>query len=829
MNTRIESMSHGDGKVYLQMVLDRISPDAEVILSARLKDGTKIPAHLFPFVPIDPASSANYVVVMPRFDVREVDLEFMEHAQDTPLSRSRLTVEMNMMSWRTRFNSFAHNELLSQMYDIEREYSANRMNIYFTDAIDDGEEIVVKMLVDMPNVDGADVMVDFADKWGNEIDLPVYSLLDEVYQPERFGDAERLRIGFSVRVQSSALDFCAIVYDANDLIAGGFAHFCDETYESLQDNFAQTMLDAASVDGYEAWYRHHCETLAGLALQREKTFAFQPLISLVLPVFAYDACYLPATLRALEQQTYSFFELIVVDCGLDEPSYDHAFRDWADDSRLTHITASADLDDASARLTGLLQSSGEVCAVLDPRIILAPEALFEYVRLINERRVQQGANASSTDEAVIKINPIPCEMVYANHDFFDREAGFHDPQFKPAFSPDLLYSYFYMGPLVFMARSVVDDISRHEGFSTDAFDYDLALKASQKARGIERIDQVLYHVQDAACISAEANAVGARREEEAFRLGRKVLALHLRRQKIDAVVLSEISDRIYRVKYRLPDPRPALSIIIPIKDEVELLDTCLSSLVEHDTLDGCELVIVDNASTDPETLSYLADLDTKLAHVRVVKYDAPFNPAAIANAAASGCTSDYLLFLDDDTEVITTNAVSTLLAHCMRPDVAVVAPKLLYPDDTIQHAGMMVGAYGTAGNVGVNCSRNAVGYMRRFSCTSNLSAVSSAVMMVKRAVFEEVGGFDERFKVSCHDVDFCLKVNKAGYRVAYNGGVEFYHQENATTGHALTAEQVMRAERERAFLHYRWPECFIKGDPYFSACLDGDSPYFRLS
>ena len=156
-----------------------------------------------------------------------------------------------------------------------------------------------------------------------------------------------------------------------------------------------------------------------------------------------------------------------------------------------------------------------------------------------------------------------------------------------------------------------------------------------------------------------------------------------------------------------------------------------------------------------------------------------------------------------------------MLAHCARKDVGVVGVKLLYPDDTIQHAGIMVGAYGSAGNIGVNLPRSMQGYMKRLGCASNLSAISASAMMVKRSVFQEVGGFDERFK--------------AGYRVAYNGTIEFYHQENATSGHTLTKDQLLRAERERAFLHYRWPKYFIEGDPYLSACLDSESPYYRLS
>ncbi len=814
MNVRLESMSHGDGKVYLQLVLDRLSPRAEVLLDAHLKDGTKIPSHLFPFVPIDPSSAANYVVVLPHFDVREVDLTFVEFSgEGEPLGQSRLTVEMNMMRWRTRFNTLVHNELMAQMFDIEREYSANRMNIFFTEAIEDGDEIVVKMLVDMPHEEEVEVMVDFLDKWGNEMDLPVYPLIDEVSKPSQFGDAARLHIGFSVRVMRDSKDFCAAVYDSNEKIAGGFAHFCDETYESLQESFREVLADASQDEEYEQWYRDHCETIAGLALQKNLSFPYQPTISLVLPLYAEDLCYIPATLLALAQQTYTLFELVVVDCGLDEQTYNRTFSRWYDDERLVHIVADSSLEEAAARVSGMLQSTGQVCAVLDPRIILAPEALFEYVRCANKIRAQEAS----------------LDVAYTHHDYFDREKGFHNPEIKPAFSPDLLYSYFYAGPLVFYSKEIISAVSQDEGFSTDAFDYDLMLKASVKAKTIERIDKVLYHIQDAACISAEADKVESRREEEAFRLGRKALALFLRRRHIEAVVLSEIAQRRYQVKYRLPESRPTLSIIIPIKDEVELLDTCLSSLVEHDTLDRCEFVIVDNRSQDPATKEYLEDLDCKLPHVRIVTYDKPYNPPAIANAAAATCTSDYLLFLDNDTEVISEGAVSAMLAHCMREDVGVVGVKLLYPDDTIQHAGIMVGAYGSAGNVGVNLPRSAPGYAKRFMCASNLSAVSGSAMMVKRSAFVEVGGFDERFMVSCHDVDFCLKVAKAGWRVAYNGDIELYHQENATSGHTLSGEQLVRAEKERAFLHYRWTRYFIEGDPYFSACFDSDSPYFRLS
>ncbi len=834
MNARIESMSHGNGKVYLQMVLDRLHDDSMVLLDAHLKDGAKVPSHLFAFHPLDSASQANYVVVLPHFDVREVDLTFLEYSgQGAPLAQSRLTVELNLMSWRTYFNALVHNELMEQMFDIEREYSSDRMNIAFTDAITDGDECVVKMLVDMPYVPEADVMVDFLDTQGHEIDLPVYPLLDEVHDAQRVGERARLQLGFSVRVRE-ATDFCVTVYDANDQMAGDFACFCEETYEPLHEAFSYYATDAARDERYEQWYRHHCETLAGLAQQRQVTFPYQPQVSLVLPLFAGDECYLGATLSALQQQTYEHFELVVVDAGLGEAEYQRAFATWEGDERLVHIEVEASLDEAAVRLTGLLQSSGEVCAILDPRVMLAPEALFECVRRINEVCKQAGApegelarDAKSADE--LRTWADTCGVIYAQHDFIDRERGLCKPVFKPVFSPDLLYSYNYCGPFVLFARSLINSISAGEGFATEGFEHDLLLKATARAQRVERIDQVLYHLQDPAAYSQAAVKAHARREEEAFRGGRKAVANHLRRMGAEAIVLSEVGERLYRVHYRLPDQPPSLAVVIFNKDHTALLDACLAALYESGEQLVREIVIVDNNSQDEQTQAYYDQIIQSDARIRVEPYAGIFNQAAMANVAMAKTSSEYVLFLDNDTEVITSEALSLLLAHCMRSDVGVVGAKLLFPDDTIQHAGFMVGSYGAAAAIGAHLPRSAQGYGKRLICASNVSAVSGSAMMVRRSVFNEVHGFDERFRMGCFDVDFCLKVHKAGYQVVFRGDVELYHHEHATAGHALSLEQRLRAEQERGYLHYRWPRIFVEGDSYFSACLNKEVPYFLLA
>lgn len=855
MNTRLESMSHGDGKVYLQMVLDRLHADATVLLDARLKDGTRVPSHLFPFRPLEPSSHANYVVVLPHLDVREVDLSFVEYAgADTPLSQSRLTVELNMVKWRTRLNTLVHNELTAQMLDIEREYCVDRMSVYFTDAIVDNDEIVVKMFVDMPHEDGSDVAVGFTDRVGHEIDLPVYPLMDEVCPQVRFGEEERLHVGFSVRVSVDARDFCVTVYDENHLVDGGFAVFCDETYEPLQEAFEGYGVDAAHDERYEEWYSRHCETLAGLAQQRRATFPHQPLVSLVMPVYPGDECYLAASLRAVRQQTYPHFELVVVDVGETGFAYSSASHEWDGDDRLVRVACEATLDEAAARCTGLLQSKGDAVAVLDPNVILAPEALFEYVRLVNEvlasedpahpadGAASEGAadgtagseadgDEGAADEAAASSEAVgvgPCDVTYVNHDLFGRDCGFYAPAFKPVWSPDLLCSYEYLGPLVFVSRHLVDAVSTGVGFATEAFAHDFALKACEQARRIDRIDRVLCHVQDAVSISASAEAIRARRAEEAFRGGRKAVANHLRRVGAEAVVLSDVAARCYRVRYRLPEKRPSLSIIVSGKDRPPLLETCLASIVEHNDLTGSEIVVVDDGSIDAEAHAFIDQQYSEGHPVRLVAYTGPFNQAAMRNAAARTCSSEYLLFLDCDTEMCLEDTCDLMLARAQRADVGIVGAKLLFPDDTIQSAGVMVGPYGSSADIGVNLPRAQRGYARRFTCAHDLSAVSSAALMVRRSLFEEVGGFDERFLAPGCEVDFCLKVRKAGYYVVYDGGIELYCQGHAAAAPALRSADRLRAERERGFLRYRWPRYFVEGDPFMSACFDAEVPYYHL-
>lgn len=839
MNVRLESVCHGDGKVFLQLVIERLMPEAFVTLQVFLKDGTEVPAHLFPFRPLDEYSEANFVVVLPHFDVREVDLDFSEIGLgDKLISHTRLTAEINLIKWKTRINALVRSELTQRMLDIEREYCADRMNIYFTEAIDEGAEVIVKMLVDMPQDPDCDVRVDFLDDEGHARNLPVYPLIDEVIPASELGDYDRLQVGFSVRVPRDRIEFTAHAYDGNSIIAGGFARFCNETYEPLAALFTQATLDAGQDPFYEQWYHYHCATLASLALQRQTVLPYEPKISLVIPLYGFDRTHAHACLHALELQTYSNFEVVLVDACAEDQIYDGLLDEWEKDERFVHIAADPSMQEATAALTGLMQSTGEYKALLFPSVVLAPEALFEFVRRINERlepdegneRQQKDSKDSTRNEPKTHSYKRP-GLLFSNHDTQSVSGDLIDPVLKPVYSPDLLCSYNYLGPFVLVDEKVINQVATELGFVDEAFLYDLILKVTEHAGVVERVDRVLYHVQEIPLESERDHENLIARQQADFRGGRRVVANHLRRLGVDAIVVSDSLYERYQVKYRLPSDAVRLAVIIPNRDQADLLEACVTSVLDQKGIpdESLEVIIAENGSVDPKTHDIYQALCERDARVRVEAFSGTYTFSAMANFAAQKTDADYLLFLDNDTEFISDDGLVQLLAHTMRADVGVVGAKLVFSDDTIQHAGMAIGPFDAAGNLGVNLPGSYPGYMKRMVCASNVSAVTSSCQMTDSAVFREVGGYDERFRVGYYDVDFCLKVLGAGYHIACNPDVMLYHYENATQGHLLTREQRLRIERERAYLHYKWPQWFVDGDPYLSACLDQASLYFQLS
>lgn len=815
MNVRIESMCQGDGKIYVQVAIERLSPHAIVMLEARLKDGTLIPSHLLSFDPLDGQSEANFAVILPHFDEREIVLEFVEYrSADAPLGRAHLTIETNMLSWRTRINSVVKNELITQMFDIEREYYSDRMNTSFIAAIDDKDEIVVKMLVDLPQIEGADVEVRFMDAHGKERDLPVYPLFEEVKSARRFGDESRINVGFSVRVPRDDKDFCVSAYDALGVVPEGFAMFCDETYEPLKAHFTHDTNDAAKDPTYDQWYLLHSATLADLAEQRRLTFSHEPLISLVMPLSGGDRDRLAQCFTALASQTYNVFEVVLVDRYYGDAEFESMVRGVKGPESLTRVKVDEALGFDEVFAAGLDQARGDYCALITPDIVLAPEAFFEVVRRINE-------TAAYPDHEQARI-------IYAHHDLIFTDGRLGGLVCKPIYSPDLLLSYDYMGPFIVFDRSLVAHICEQQGFVAEALLYDLLFKAIEQVGHAERIDQILYHVQTTPSTDLSGEQARIEAKEEDFRGGRRAVANHLKRVGIEATVLSDIHEQVYRCNYALPEELPSVLAVIVNHEHPYLLEACVESLFEKSPYPNLQVRIVDNGSSSAEMFACYGRLQGQHDQIELIQKSERNGYATCVNEAVRNTESDYVLLLDANTEVVCDDLISRMIALCQREDVGVVGGKLLFADDTIASAGIMVGSAAGSVDIGANLPRSAAGYMKRLTCSNDVSAVSKACQLIKHSVFDEVEGYDERFKLDLSDTDFCLKVIKAGYLVVYEPSVELYHFENTITDEHLSDVRRIRLEQERAYLHFKWPRAFVEGDPFASSLLAPGNGYYQL-
>ena len=311
-----------------------------------------------------------------------------------------------------------------------------------------------------------------------------------------------------------------------------------------------------------------------------------------------------------------------------------------------------------------------------------------------------------------------------------------------------------------------------------------------------------------------------------FEAGRKAVEEHYKRVGIPAKVEHSNFYGMFRTKYCWKE-KPLISIIIPNKDHIEDLKKCMDSIDEKSTYRNYEFVIVENNSTEEETFVYYKQIE-KRENVQVIYYEGGFNFSKINNFGVQYAKGEYLLLLNNDTEIIAPECLEELLGYCMRDDVGIVGAKLCYPDDTIQHAGVVIGFGGMAGHAFIESSRYDIGYMGRIMCAQDYSAVTAACMMTKKSVFERVDGLTEKLVVAFNDIDYCLKVRGINKLVVYNPYAELYHYESKSRGLEDTPERIERFNREVALFTERWENILIEGDPYYNPNLTLDKADFSL-
>ena len=387
------------------------------------------------------------------------------------------------------------------------------------------------------------------------------------------------------------------------------------------------------------------------------------------------------------------------------------------------------------------------------------------------------------------------------------------PHLKPDFNLDLLRSNNYICHF-FVARQSV--IRKAGGFRQEfdgAQDHDFIFRCVEEAGKIGHVPEILYHWRTHKASTADNPAS----KMYAFEAGRRAIEAHLKRTGTEGTVTHTPDLGFFRVQYPVHG-EPLVSIIIPNKDEKEALHACITSIKEKTKYQNYEIIIVENNSTSEEIFAYYEELK-KDPKIRVIRWEKEFNYSAINNYGARYANGEYLLFLNNDVTVITEGWLTEMLGMCQRREVGAVGVKLLYPDDTIQHAGCVIGIGGIAGHMFVNMPANRTGYLHKASILQDMSAVTAACMMMKKAAFEEVGGFTEELSVAFNDVDLCLKVRETGRLIVYDPYVQLYHMESKTRGAEDSQEKVRRFQEEIEYIRCHWIDILKKGDPYYNKNL----------
>lgn len=567
-------------------------------------------------------------------------------------------------------------------------------------------------------------------------------------------------------------------------------------------------------DLYPAWRKKYEVKPDEIAAQRQVKFEYEPVFSIVIPLYNTRIKFLKEMIDSIINQTYTNWELCLADGSGKDSKLIPVLKEYTEkDSRIKYTVLKDNNGISENTNAAIDMSTGEFIVLADHDDIVPANALFECVKALNDG-IKDGKNI---------------DVIYSDEDKVDmRGKKFFQPHFKSGYNVDLLCSMNYICHLFVVRTSLVEKLKKRDGAVLrkefdGAQDHDFILRCCEEAENIHHIPKILYHWR----CHIDSTAANPESKMYAFEAGRKAVEEHYKRIGVPAEVVHGQFYGIYKTNYKW-EKQPLISIIIPNKDHVDDLKKCMDSINEKSTYRNYEFVIVENNSTEPETFEYYKSIE-KHDNVSVLYYEGDFNFSRISNFGEKHARGEYVLLLNNDTEIINPDCLKEMLGYCMREDVGMVGARLYYDDDTIQHAGVVLGFGGMAGHTFIGSSRYDNGYFSRIICAQDYSAVTAACMMVKKAVYEQVGGLNEDFKVAFNDIDFCMMVRKAGYLIVYNPAVELYHYESKSRGLEDTPEKVERFNSEATRFIDRWHKELEAGDPYYNPNLTLDKADFSLN
>jgi len=550
-------------------------------------------------------------------------------------------------------------------------------------------------------------------------------------------------------------------------------------------------------------YRYNTPKYTSKIKEKLSGFSYKPLISIIMPVYNIDPKWLDLAIKSIENQWYDHWEL----CIADDKSTNSDIIEYL--QKINHEKIKIKFLENNLNISGasnhaLHMATGEYIALMDNDDEITPDALYEIVKAINEQEA---------------------DFIYSDEDFISPEGECRKPHFKPDFSPSLLLSHNYITHFTCFKKGLLDSVGEFNSVFDGAQDYDLFLRLTEKASKIYHVQKVLYHWRTLET----STSVNSEVKPEARERGKRVLEKTLKRRDIYASVEYANLPHYFRVKYTIKD-NPLISIIIPFKDKPELIDVCISSILAKSSYTNYEIIGISNNSQEDATFKTMDRLKNKDPKVSFYEYNVDYNFSDINNHAVNTyANGEHIVLLNNDTEVISPNWIEAMLEHSQREEIGCVGAKLYYPNDTIQHAGIIIGLGGYAGHSHKMYPRDHTGYFNRLNIVQNVSALTGACLMVKKSIYSEMDGLNPHdFKVAYNDVDFCLRVLEKGYLNIFTPYAEMYHHESITRGYETTPEKQARFHEEKRLLSLLHREILTQGDPYYNPNLTRAKEDFSL-
>lgn len=824
MKIDLKTMCRGDGKGFVLVELRDVGAASTVALCVADEKGTVVPSGLYSYLEngledveappetwydevrswwcctVPASRGVRAVAVIPLLETNAWMLAFSAvDDEGRVVAEADARIGAAALKWRSRVNYRLQSQTCRSIRDIDTRNVAGAA-VSFTRVIEDGEHAIIRAHVGVPFFESSVFDCALLDGRGCVLNAEPLVLEDTCYRRSSTGEDWRA-LTLSVRTPLVQRLVTLRVVDEEGLFAPCFATLDECSFDSLLNSTREETMSAERDPRYDEWFKAHAATSSQLAAQSEETFPGAPVFSIVVPLYRTPIEYFRPMLQSVQRQSYGGWELILVNASPDDGRLAKELENVSD-ARVRVVNLEENRGIAENTNAGICMAQGDFVAFLDHDDVLAPNALFEYARVV-------------CDDPLVDI-------VYCDEDRIDSVGVHHAPFFKPDFSPELLCAQNYITHFLAVRKSLIEEIGSLDAAFDGAQDYDLVLRATERSRSISHIPRVLYHWR----MHEASTSMNSDSKSYAGEAGRAALEAHCRRCGWNAKVERTDLPFAYRVRHELVE-RPKVSILIPNKDKISLLSACVESIVEKTSYDNYEIVVIENNSVEPETFAYYDELQRR-GKARVVVWPDAFNFSKIMNFGVQQCDGDYVLLLNNDTEVITPNYLETMLGYFQVKGVGIVGAKLLFPDDTVQHGGVVLGPYRSAGHLFASLPKDDLGYFCRAVLPQNLSAVTGACQLVPRSVFEAVGGYTEAFEVGLNDVDFCLKVREAGYRVVWTPDALLYHYEFSSRGRDREGAQAERAEREIALLRMRWPRYFETGDPYVGPNVSPDSLYFGL-